>query len=93
MAKIDHVPIGTLDIEAMIPIYTAIYGAEPGRYISVDGTTQLARFYLGEAMVELMEPIGQPEKGMGAATRCRVGRLPADRLGGRRGDRSRPRGP
>ena len=72
MAKIDHVPIGTPDIEAMIPVYTAICGAAPGRYTSGDGTTMLARFFLGEAMVELMQPIGQPESGMGAAVAKRL---------------------
>jgi len=72
MAIIDHVPIGTYDIEATIPIYRAICGAEPGRYTSGDGTTNLARFYLGEAMVELMEPIGQPSHGMGTAVMRRL---------------------
>ncbi len=74
MTKIDHVPIGTLDIEAAIPVYRAICGAEPGRYTSADGTTKLARFFLGEAMVELMEPIGQPKEGMGATVVRRLGR-------------------
>lgn len=72
MAKIDHVPIGTYDLERDIPVYTAVCGAEPGRYTSADGTTKLARFYLGEAMVELMEPLGQPTQGMGAAVRRRL---------------------
>ena len=72
MATIDHVPIGTPDMEAMIPVYTAICGAEPGRYLSGDGTARLARFYLGEAMVELIEPNGRPEEGMGAAVARRL---------------------
>ena len=74
MTKIDHVPIGTLDIEAAIPVYRAVCGAEPGRYTSADGTTKLARFFLGEAMVELMEPIGQPKEGMGATVVRRLGK-------------------
>jgi catechol 2,3-dioxygenase-like lactoylglutathione lyase family enzyme len=72
MAKIDHVPIGTLDIEAAIPVYRAVCGTDPGRYTSTDGTTKLARFCLGDAMVELMETIGQPTEGMGAAVARRL---------------------
>ena len=72
VTKIDHVPIGTLDIEAAIPVYKAVCGAEPGRYTSPDGTAKLARFFLGEAMVELMEPIGRPDDGIGAAVLRRV---------------------
>ena len=72
MAKIDHVPIGTLNIEAVVPVYRAVCGTEPGRYTSPDGTTKLVRFFLGDAMVELMEPIGQPTEGMGAAVASRL---------------------
>jgi catechol 2,3-dioxygenase-like lactoylglutathione lyase family enzyme len=74
MTKIDHVPIGTPDIKAAIPVYKAICGAEPSRHTSLDGTATLARFFLGDAMVELVQPIGKPENGMGGAVARRLGR-------------------
>ena len=74
MTKIDHVPIGTFDIDAAIPIYRAICGADPGRCASPDGSAMLARFYLGDAMVELVQPIGAPDKGIGAAVAKRLGK-------------------
>lgn len=77
MTKIDHVPVGTPDIEKTIPVYTAICGVEPSRHTSPDKTAMLARFYLGEAMVELVQPIGQPKGGIGGAVARRLGRAGA----------------
>jgi catechol 2,3-dioxygenase-like lactoylglutathione lyase family enzyme len=77
VTRIDHVPIGTPDIEAAIPVYSAICGTEPSRHTSPDGTAMLARFYLGDAMVELVQPIDQPEEGIGAAVARRLRRAGA----------------
>jgi catechol 2,3-dioxygenase-like lactoylglutathione lyase family enzyme len=66
-ASLNLLSIGTLNIETAVTVYSAVCGAEPGRYTSPDGSTKLVRFFLGNAIVELMEPLGKPAKGMGAA--------------------------
>jgi len=62
---LDHIVISVSDPRAYA-VYRAICGGEPATHRASDATASYTRLYLGDAMVELAEPIGDPVTGEGA---------------------------
>lgn len=71
--RLDHVVIAVTDPRA-IAVYHAICGGEPASHPSRDGTARYTRFYLGDAVVELAEPVGAPTTGQGGEIARRIAR-------------------
>ena len=71
--RLDHIVISVNDPRAC-EVYHAICGGEPATHVSRDGTARYTRFYLGDAVIELAEPLGNPAQGQGGAIARRMGR-------------------
>ena len=71
--KLDHIVIALSEPRAY-DVYQAICGGEPAAHTAADGTARYTRFYLGDAMVELAEPIDEPATGPGGELARRMRR-------------------
>lgn len=89
--RLDHVVIAIDDSHAY-EVYAAICGGQPATHLAQDGTARYTRFHLGDAVIELAEPIPGAVDGAGAEIARRMRRagpgihlicLPSDDLEGR----------
>ncbi|MGH8617730.1 MAG: VOC family protein [Burkholderiales bacterium] len=71
-AKLDHIVITVADYARALRVYQAICGGEPHVHVADDGTARYTRFYLGDSVVELAEPLGAPDHGAGRALSQRL---------------------
>ena len=71
--RLDHIVIAVSDPRAY-EVYRALCAGEAATHVSRDGTARYTRFYLGDAVIELAEPLGNPAKGQGGAIARRMGR-------------------
>lgn len=71
--SLDHIVIAVKDPRARA-VYHALCGGEPATHNSHDGTARYTRFYLGDAVVELAEPLGNPSHGQGGEIARRMAR-------------------
>ena len=55
--RIDHISFAVKDLEATKKVYKEDLGLEPAcEYIALSEKIKVARYYIGEVAVELMEP-------------------------------------
>jgi catechol 2,3-dioxygenase-like lactoylglutathione lyase family enzyme len=71
--RLDHIVIAVNDPRTC-EVYRAICGGEAATHVSGDGTARYTRFYLGDAVIELAEPLGNPTQGQGGAIARRMAR-------------------
>ncbi len=69
---LDHIVITVSDYAQALRVYQAICGGEPAVHVADDGSARFTRFFLGDAVVELAEPLGTPEYGVGRALSQRL---------------------
>ena len=64
-STLDHIVITVADYAQALRVYQAICGGEPSVHVADDGSARFTRFYLGDSVVELAEPLGAPDRGVG----------------------------
>ena len=69
---LDHIVITVSDYAQALRVYQAICGGEPAVHVADDGSARFTRFYLGDSVVELAEPLGTPDRGVGRALSQRL---------------------
>ncbi len=70
-STLDHIVVA-IDDPRFVRTYEAVTGASPSQHPSPDGSASLWRFELGAAMIELAQPLGEPEAGIGRAIQRRL---------------------
>jgi|GEM_PF-1041199 len=69
---LDHIVITVSDYAQALRVFQAICGGEPAVHIADDGSARFTRFYLGDSVVELAEPLGTPARGVGRSLSQRL---------------------
>lgn len=73
-ATLDHIVITVSDYARSLAVFQALCGGEPAVHTTDDKTARFTRFYLGDSVVELAEPLGLPTQGPGVPLQQRLER-------------------